>query len=200
MYMNCAPVTVTPSNQRRRRGIVERRTDGMDSLPDMFRANSGNGCSTAESGRILAIPAENLGQYVQRIGTDPLTPPVGNCGADQVEGAISSSPSALATTTVSTMIAASAPSVVPAASQPTVASAVAPAQQATSAPASSSPSPAAISSTPGTKIGTCFTPGRSVCAPDLTSWGNCMENNQVIYQPVAVGTKCDPALGVEVAA
>ncbi|KAK4694702.1 hypothetical protein P7C71_g2923, partial [Lecanoromycetidae sp. Uapishka_2] len=78
MYMNCVPITVTSSSgskkrhlHRRRHGIVEQRTDAMDGLPDMFRANSGNGCSTAPSGTVLAIPAENLGANVERIGTEP---------------------------------------------------------------------------------------------------------------------------------
>lgn len=195
MYMNCAPVTVTPSSSKkrhRRRGIVEQRTDAMDSLPDMFRANSGNGYSTAPSGTVLAIPAENLGQVVQRIGSDSLTPPVGTCGGTDVPAvrqdqiAITSSVSSVFTSAA--IPAATTSSVVPLASQAPPASAM------------PSESPIANPSVSGVTTGTCATPGKSVCSPDGTAWGDCMENYQVIYQPVSVGTKCDIALGVEVPA
>ena len=61
-------------------------------------------------------------------------------------------------------------------------------------------SPAALAPTAGTTTGTCPTPGKSVCSPDGKAWGTCMENLEVIFQPVAEGTKCDLALGVEVPA
>ncbi|KAK4621940.1 hypothetical protein CLAFUW4_06853, partial [Fulvia fulva] len=41
MYMNCAPITVTGGSSKNKRSL--------DSLPDMFVANIGNGCGTAES-------------------------------------------------------------------------------------------------------------------------------------------------------
>ncbi|CAF9932522.1 hypothetical protein IMSHALPRED_008908 [Imshaugia aleurites] len=196
MYMNCVPVIVTPSsskNRHRRRTLVEQRTNDMDSLPDMFRANSGNGCSTAESGTVLAIPPAHLGENVQRIGSDPLTPPVGNCGgnvaasASQTEVALpSSAPSASeAPTSYSTLASTSAAPLV---------------SQTSLAPTVSSESPAASPSILGSTTGSCSTPGKSVCSPDGTAWGTCMEDYQVIFQPVAVGTKCDLALGVEVPA
>ena len=202
MYMNCAPVTVTSASAKRRRGRSSRtlrlRADGMDSLPDMFRANSGNGCSTAESGTVLAIPAANLGKDVQRIGSEPLTPPVGNCGVsaaapedDQIDSTnhgsapSSSAPPTSIQTPVSTPV--STPPTIPPAPQPT-------------RPTTPSVSPAALAPIPGTTTGTCPTPGESVCSPDGKAWGTCMENHEVILQPVAEGTKCDPALGVEVPA
>ena len=198
MYMNCAPVTVTASTTKRRRGRSTRtlgqRADGMDSLPDMFRANSGNGCSSPASGNVLAIPAANLGQDVQRIGSDPLTPPVGSCGGDaaapadnQTTGTNNDSAPPASTSPTSVPTPVSTPSAIPPTSQAT-------------APTTPSISPAALAPTAGTTTGTCPTPGKSVCSPDGTAWGTCMENLQVIFQPVSVGTKCDPALGVEVPA
>ena len=178
-----------------RRGRITRnrgqRADGMDSLPNLFRANSGNGCSTAESGTVLAIPAANLGKDVQRIGSEPLTPPVGSCGGDvaapaddQAAGANAPSPSTPPT---------SIP--IPVSTPPTIPSTI-----PATAPTTPSVSPAAHAPTAGTTTGTCPTPGKSVCSPDGTAWGTCMENYEVIFQPVAEGTKCDLALGVEVPA
>ena len=195
MYMNCAPVTVTSASATRRRGrrTLGQRADGMDPLPDMFRANSGNGCSTAESGTVLAIPAANLGTNVQRIGSEPLTPPVGNCGVsaaasedDQTAGAYSESAPSSSTSSTSVSTPVSTPAT------------VLPAPQV--ATPATSVSPATLAPISGTTTGTCPTPGKSVCSPDGKAWGTCMENYQVILQPVAEGTKCDPALGVEVPA
>lgn len=104
MYMNCAPITVTGSAKSRRDFFdaennndtslfsasdsgFEKRADAFSSLPDMFKANIGNGCSTAASGTDLAIPEANKGKYVQRINTGPLTPPVGNCASSSNSGA-----------------------------------------------------------------------------------------------------------------
>lgn len=205
--MNCAPVTVTPSSAKRRRGrmTLGQRADGMDSLPDMFRANSGNGCSTAESGTVLAIPAANVGENVQRIGSEPLTPPVGSCGgqtvaasvdqtgAENIESSQSSSapPIPVSSNPVST----------PAATPPAPQATTPPATQATIPPATPPVSPAAAPApVSGTTTGACTTPGKSVCSPDGKAWGTCMETLEVIFQPVAQGTTCDPALGVEVPA
>ncbi|KAL8700513.1 MAG: hypothetical protein Q9201_005412 [Fulgogasparrea decipioides] len=89
MYMNCAPITVPASSQRRSfdgsddKILDERDANSIAALPVMFRANigpMGNGCQTADSGTVLDIPKENLGANVQRIGNEPLTPPKGNCG------------------------------------------------------------------------------------------------------------------------
>ena len=251
MYMNCAPISV-PANSKRdfftdkgRKDEAEeeeevdgvmvgkRESSSMASLPDMFRANIGavgNGCSTAPSGTVLEIPKGNLGKIVQRIGDEPLVPPVGNCGgsygggggnaspAPKGEGdgsraapppaqsspAPKSSPAPASPQNPFDAGGASGPVVVPISSILTAAAA-APAPSKASTPAappanspdpSNSAAPAAPAS--GTSEGTCPTPGKSVCSPDGTAWGTCDENHHVIYQKVAEGTKCDPALGVEV--
>ena len=194
MYMNCAPVTVTSSSKKRdmshpHRNTLQERNDGMDTLPNMFRANSGNGCSTAQSGTVLAIPEANLGQDVQKIGSDPLTPPVGNCGGDAGSG---SGPTTASNAPLSPPLTSTTPTVLTA-----VSSTPMPPISQTDSPTVSSASPAA-STNQGNSTGSCPTPGKSVCSPDGKSWGACMENHQVIFQPVAAGTICDVALGTEV--
>lgn len=69
MYMNCAPLTVTGSGG----------SEGhLDSLPDMFVANVGNGCETTH-GTDVEYP--NPGEDVDRFNgqTDVFAPPVGSC-------------------------------------------------------------------------------------------------------------------------
>ena len=225
MYMNCAPVTVISSGKRdfQESNAIEKR-DGIADLPTMFRANSGNGCSTAASGTVLEIPPANLGKNVQRIGNEPLTPPVGNCGpGSPAQGGQASSPASAAPVSP----AASPVSPSSQAPPPVVSPAPAPVQPSPQAPPAAVPpkaspaqpnpqsppkhsaapsSPAspntagsgAANPVPGASTGTCSTPGKSVCSPDGKAWGDCMENHQVIFQPVAQGTRCDPALGVEV--
>ncbi|KAL8665370.1 MAG: hypothetical protein Q9202_002263 [Teloschistes flavicans] len=207
MYMNCAPITVPASAQRRSfdsaasSTLEERDPSAMAALPDMFRANigsMGNGCQTAISGTVLAIPNGNVGTNVQRIGTEPLIPPIGNCGGTY--GAPASNPQPAApvesttaapvqptTTTVSLPPVSSAPVVNP--NPPTQPSTTA------VAPVNPSTAPAAPPSIPGLTTGTCPTPGKSVCSPDGTAWGTCDEHNTVIFQQAPMGTKCDPSLG-----
>ncbi|KAL6719065.1 hypothetical protein ACLMJK_003300 [Lecanora helva] len=218
MYMNCLPVTVTKAGatKHRRHRPLRYRADGMDSLPDMFRANSGNGCSTAQSGTVLKIPGQNLGKNVQRIGSDPLTPPVGNCGgtaAAPAEPPASGEGSASPVQSSGQVSSATPPSTPQTSAQSsqggvqiTPLSMVSNSSAATQAPtytAAAPPvsvSPAAIPQVPGTTMGTCPSPGKSLCSPDGKAWGTCMQDHQVYFQAIAPGTKCDPALGVEVPA
>ena len=211
MYMNCAPVTVipaSPSKHRRHRADFQKRADGMDALPNLFRANSGNGCSTAPSGTVVAIPAENLGKDVQRIGSEPLTPPVGSCGgAGATPGdKVSNDIQATEAESIRGLSSSVQPSPAPASTAVPVLKAVkASTLNAASAipsahPAKSVSQPTDASAGAGGSTGSCPTPGKSVCSEDGKAWGTCMENHQVVYQPVAVGTKCDPSLGVEVVA
>lgn len=65
MYMRCAPVTLTGGSKD---------STQYDALPDMFKANIGNGCSTTE-GVDLTFP--DPGSDVVGTGNGP---PVGNCG------------------------------------------------------------------------------------------------------------------------
>ena len=70
MYMNCAHITITGSG-----------TSTLDDRPDMFVANVGNGCTTAE-GKDVEFP--NPGKEVERNKANngaPTAPPVGKCGA-----------------------------------------------------------------------------------------------------------------------
>ena len=238
MYMNCAPITVTGSGKRDLDGFDEsdnstmaETNDGlfkrdMSSLPDMFVANIGNGCTTAQSGTDLAFPPENLGKIVQRIDTGPLTPPIGNCvkkssgstapqAQPQPAGNARPIPSAPISTT-------SAPAVQPTVVQPTVVQPTVPTTQ--SQPAAQPTIPAAKSipvpqvqpqsqpqpqpaSAPfelphisGTSIGSCPTPGKSLCSDDGLGFGTCDQYNQVLFQPLPLGTKCDKQLGVLVPA
>lgn len=222
MYMNCAPVTVTGSGKRDLDGFEESDNstmtevnDGifkrdMSSLPDMFVANIGNGCTTGESGTDLAFPTENLGKIVQRINSGPLTPPVGNCvkkssgstapkAQPKPAGNAIPLPSAPKPTT-------SAPAVQPTvpATQPFVPSAqstpvpqVQPQSQPQSQPESA---PVELPHISGTSIGSCPTPGKSLCSDDGLGFGTCDQYNQVLFQPLPQGTKCDKQLGVLVPA
>ena len=65
MYMRCAPVTLTGSGGD---------DSAFNALPDMFKANIGNGCGTTE-GVDLSFP--NPGSVVEGSGDGP---PTGNCG------------------------------------------------------------------------------------------------------------------------
>lgn len=274
MYMNCAPVTVTPSTKRSSHSSKQiSQRDSFDALPDIFKANIGNGCTTPPSGTLVAIPAANKGTNVQRIGTQPLVPPIGNCGdssaptqAGSASSAAAVQPSAQASQSQaspaqstgagstnqcgsnggakcepgmccsahgfcgtsqdycgtgcqsafgkcgagngssgaaapappsaqpSPQTSVQSPAAQPSAQNPPPNASGAPA----SPPASSSTGTASNNPVPGTTTGTCSTPGKSVCSPDGKSWGTCMANGKVIFQPVAPNTKCDPALGVEV--
>ncbi|KAL8866419.1 MAG: hypothetical protein Q9174_006315 [Haloplaca sp. 1 TL-2023] len=258
MYMNCAPITVPSGSQRRSIEddiLEERDMNMMNSLPVMFRANigaMGNGCKTDKSGTVLGMPKANMGKNVQRIGSEELHAPIGNCGGvygaaraavepeaapqaapeaapeaapqaapapqaasepapksepepapesgpqyiypDSDTPSASEEPAAPAPTTMVPVPSAPAPQASTAASPPATSSAAAP--PAPSAAASTPEQPASPAPIPGLKTGSCSTPGKSVCSPDGQSWGTCDEQKHVIFQKVAEGTKCDPALGV----
>ena len=206
MYMNCAPIIVPSSAQRRSTDKVDvkvlEQRNSMSSLPDMFRANigsAGNGCSTAASGTVLAIPKDNIGSTVQRIGNEPLTAPIGNCGGTYGAASVPQAPAA--PLSVQPVPPAKPSTTTIASVKPTVTTAAPPSVNPSangSPPPPASPNPVGPASVPGLSTGTCPTPGKSVCSPDGTAWGTCDENHSVIYQKVAPNTKCDPSLGVEV--
>ncbi|CAF9925484.1 MAG: hypothetical protein HETSPECPRED_005849 [Heterodermia speciosa] len=227
MYMNCAPVTVTAGGAGKRAlGVdngtfvkgdgegIEERGEAFDALPDMFVANIGNGCSTAASGTDLKFPDKNLGKYVQRIDTGPLTPPIGNCGsASSSSSSSSSNPAGGAGGAQADPVPSPSPSPSPSAAKPnpstlTTQPRPSPTHSTSTTtlthPASTTTTTAsaAAAQTPalpaGLTTGPCPTPGKSLCSTDGSAWGTCDENHVVIYQPVAQGTRCDAALGVEV--
>ncbi len=212
MYMNCAPVTVTGASGKTKRrahgqrhshgASVSKRASAMSSLPNMFVANIGNGCSTAESGTTLAIPQQNLGTNVQHVGSDKLVPPVGNCGGSPATPAKEVAPPTEPEAPVAAAAApAESPSPSPTPSEqpfaplpPVSVVPVAPSPSADVAPAPAPPVPA------GLKTGTCNTPGKSLCQPDGMGIGTCDQQGRVIFAPAPLGTKCDPTLGVLVQA
>ncbi|KAL8923188.1 MAG: hypothetical protein Q9208_004751 [Pyrenodesmia sp. 3 TL-2023] len=213
MYMNCAPVTVTGASGKTKRKAhgqrhshapsVSKRASAMSSLPNMFVANIGNGCSTAESGTTLAIPEQNLGTNVQHVGSDQLVPPVGNCGGTQA--ASSPNKEVVPPSEPQAPVASPAESPAPQAPAPSPTSSAQP--QAPSAPASVPDSPsAAVAPAPaapvpaGLQSGACTTPGKSVCQSDGMGIGTCDQQGRVIFAPAPQGTKCDPQLGVLVQA
>lgn len=64
MYMNCAPVTFSATTTKRAIEI-KRDTAAFNALPNMFTANIGNGCTTADSKDVL-FP--NPGDSVEQLG------------------------------------------------------------------------------------------------------------------------------------
>lgn len=222
MYMNCAPITVTGASQKRTRryhkapvhghlhsneATIHQRADALSSLPDMFIANIGNGCATTQgdgSGGVVAIPQQNLGTNVQRIGADKLFPPQGDCRGSQVAAAAAAAPVSTSSPSPVPSRAASAPPApvpsTPAAPAPQPASSAPALPQISAIPPAASPAPAAAPLPNGVVSSTCSTPGKSLCSPDGTGIGTCDEQGRVIFVPAPMGTKCDATLGVLVQA
>ncbi|TGO86228.1 hypothetical protein BPOR_0322g00080 [Botrytis porri] len=96
MYMNCAPVTLTGGSSKRS-DLIARDQAAFSALPDMFTANIGNGCSTADS-KDVAFP--NPGDSVEYDGgstASATAAPTGSCataaaGAAGAAGAASAKP------------------------------------------------------------------------------------------------------------
>ena len=85
MYMNCAPVTITGAGGASTATKKARRDQSaLAKLPDMFKANIGNGCTTADS-KNLDFPAP--GGSVEKDGSGAASPPVGNCGSGSTPAA-----------------------------------------------------------------------------------------------------------------
>ncbi|KAJ4985303.1 hypothetical protein SVAN01_09248 [Stagonosporopsis vannaccii] len=80
LYMNCAPIEVTG-------GASD--TTAFDALPDMFKANIGEGCTTAQN---FATQFPNPGSVVEKGATNDQEPPTGSCGASGTTPADPSSP------------------------------------------------------------------------------------------------------------
>ncbi|KAK9440184.1 endoglucanase [Metarhizium brunneum] len=72
MYMNCAPISVTGSGGSK---------DALGTLPDMFVANTGNGCGTLGNTDLkFPNPGKDLDQFGQQTPA-ALTAATGNCAA-----------------------------------------------------------------------------------------------------------------------
>lgn len=69
LYMNCAPIEVTG-------GASD--TSKFDALPDMLKANIGEGCTTAQN---FATKFPDPGSVVEEGNTNDQKPPTGSCGA-----------------------------------------------------------------------------------------------------------------------
>jgi hypothetical protein len=99
MYQNCAPVTLSGGSSKRD-VITERDTTFYNSLPDMFVANIGNGCGTADS---LDVVFPNPGTAVEFDGGSTATAtaaPTGSCQA-ATGGSSPATASAVATSAAS---------------------------------------------------------------------------------------------------
>ncbi|KAJ8071444.1 hypothetical protein OCU04_001764 [Sclerotinia nivalis] len=80
MYMNCAPVTLSGGSSKRHE-LIERDQAAYNALPNMFVANIGDGCGTADS---LDVVFPNPGDSVEFDGGATSTAtaaPTGNCAA-----------------------------------------------------------------------------------------------------------------------
>lgn len=74
-YMNCAAVTLTGGSAKRE--AADKRAASFSSLPDIFVANIGNGCSVAEGGD---VDYPNPGTAVTKNSDNPEAPS-GSCGS-----------------------------------------------------------------------------------------------------------------------
>lgn len=103
MYMNCAPVTLTGGSSKRS-DLIARDQAAFSALPDMFTANIGNGCGTADS-KDVAFP--NPGDSVEYDGGSTASAataaPTGSCAtAAAAGGAASAKPTGTGTGTGAT--------------------------------------------------------------------------------------------------
>ncbi|KAL9045020.1 MAG: hypothetical protein Q9214_001885 [Letrouitia sp. 1 TL-2023] len=186
MYMNCAPVTVTGGSKRRDVNETEQYTTDEvfakreNKFPNLFKANIGNGCTTADS-EDLQFP--NPGESVSK------------AGAGSASGSGSGSPSAAAPSPAATSVIAIPPEGAPGSSAPSaaapVASQAAPASTGSASSSSGSGNASgSTGSTGSTASTTCSSPGSEVCSPDGTQIGQCDQSGHVVFMAVAPGTKC----------
>lgn len=201
MYMNCAPVNIVASKKRsiQARGQSAKRAT---TLPDMFVANIGNGCSTVDSQN---VQFPDPGESVENAGTSALTPPVcqnavaapapapasGNSGSGASPAAPSNDDGTFHESTL--VIVPVAPTSAPAPASPAapvVTPAPAPAPESAPAPSpASAPAPVPAAGN-NSSSAVCTTPGQSVCSPDGSQIGTCDGTNHVTFINVASGTVC----------
>ncbi|KAF7887162.1 uncharacterized protein EAF02_003809 [Botrytis sinoallii] len=108
MYMNCAPVTLTGGSSKRS-DLIARDQAAFNALPDMFTANIGNGCGTAESKDVVFPNPGDSVEYDEG-STTATAAPTGSC-ATAAAGAASAKPTGTGTGTGTgaTSAAAAAP-------------------------------------------------------------------------------------------
>jgi hypothetical protein len=156
LYMNCAPIEVT--------GGASDKT-AFNALPDMLRANIGEGCTTAQN---FATKYPNPGSVVEEGATNDQKPPTGSCGSSSggsppAGGSPSAQPSSPAGQPSSAPEASSPPGQYTPAPQPT-----APSGGSPPAGGSSMAAPPNATAAPPSNPGGVFAPGASG-APTQTS-------------------------------
>ena len=202
MYMNCAPITVTAASKKRdaqpaaneaESTVQEPQYSKRDgSLPNMFVANIGNGCTTAEGGN---VKFPNPGSSVDVHPTYNSKDAVGNsCGTVSKAATSGNSGSSGSSGDPGTPPSTTAPSAaVPTASPPPHAPAPSsPAPKPVASPvASTAPVPAPVPGNNASSVPGSCTPGQAVCSPDGKQIGTCDSTQHVTFFNVAQGTKCE---------
>jgi hypothetical protein len=203
MYMNCAPIEVGGGSAKREIAKINKKRQS--SRPEMFVANIGNGCSTADSKDVIfPDPGQDV---VKSSGVTPADP-VGNCGAKgaQSAGTTQNSTSSTGgndaggdaggTSSASAPAATSSAAVAPASDAPTSDSAgYGDAAPAGTDAGAASPSGAAGSFAAGSSAvadAPCSPEGMYVCAPDGSSFTRCASGVMSAPAPMAGGMKCVP--------
>lgn len=204
MYMNCAPITIGGGVAKRDARAMRRSQAAFDKLPEIFKANIGNGCATKE-GIDYAFP--DPGESVERLGTEDPVLVGGSCGQ-------SSSPAASvpAAVSVSVAVPSSTATVDPVKPNPggpkpavfaevdsdytekpksTTTSIPAVATNAAVVPAAGEKKPAAVETTSatGAMSGACTTEGTWNCL-DGSSFQRCSSGLWSAVQQLAAGMEC----------
>lgn len=222
MYMNCAPVNIGGGNAKRTAEqtfesaivskLAARQGTFLDSLPDMFVANIGNGCGTLENFDLIFPDA---GQAVEHRGSFPQGNPVGSCGkkvpgvapikstpppaennAPLPGGVFVEVPKSSPVAEPSPVVEAPAPSPPPAAPAPSQPET--PAQQPGTAP---EPIKAPVAPSTPAAPGSAFAAG-TPCPADEGQWNciggtsfqRCASGQWSVVQSVAAGTVCNSGI------
>jgi hypothetical protein len=206
MYMNCAPIEVGGGSAKREIAKINKKRQS--SRPEMFVANIGNGCSTADSKDVtFPDPGQDV---VKSSGVTPADP-VGSCGAQGAQSAGTSPNStsstggnfadsnsggnaggdAAGTASASAPAASSSAAVAPASGAPASDSA----GSGDAAPADTDAGAASPEGAAGSSAGAgapCSPEGMYVCAPDGSSFTRCASGVMSAPAPMAGGMKCVP--------
>ncbi len=199
MYMNCAPVKLTGSGGDK---------SNFDKLPEILKANIGNGCSTTE-GTDIEFPNPGDSVVNLNVGTTVFAGPVGSCGSTvAAQPAPSQGPPAGGSGPSSSIPAynpASVPTSAPAPSSDAPAggvfATVAPSASATaSAPQASAPPAQTPASQPPASqppaVGTAAQAPGSACSDEGawscqgTAYQRCASGMWSAVMPLAAGTSC----------